>query len=58
VIDMPDTVFKTDLKAGDVINLTFPDGKVASVTMERKSGQVARLIVTSSSEAKISKQKQ
>lgn len=55
---MPDTVFKTDLKAGDVINLTFPDGKVASVTMERKSGQVARLILTSSSEAKISKQKQ
>lgn len=48
----------TDLKVGESLVVQTLDGEAFEIKLDKKSGQVARLILTSSSEAKISKQKQ
>jgi len=50
--------FSTDLKVGETLLVSTQDEKTIEIRLDKKSGQVARLIVTACAETKISKQKQ
>ena len=47
----------TDLRSGDTLTVTMPDGTKAEIKLDKKSGQIARIIVTADESIKVSKQK-